>query len=242
MINLLASAQQHYDFNLFNGAGEFRSVYIQRHRLNDKYNLNLDAGSYLGLGSNVWTRWGFRGNIQRTLSDFYKVDVGFMYNHINYKNEEIIEGKIETKHITRHEYRPFQSLSVSYPRFKSSALQHRLRLEERIFTQVHKSVPDFKMRLRYRLMHQGRFDGQPIAPKSFFYRTFAEFNFNIYEEAEDVFWVRGRYCMGFGYQFSSKLSADANYYFEHTKTATDEDQVITNIFQISLRQTVYWNK
>ena len=235
-------AQQHIDFNMFNGSGELRSIYVQRHKLNDKYTLNIDMGSYLGMGNNVWTRWGFRGNITRQMNDFYKLDVGFMYNRTHYY-DDITEGDaIEQIDVTRHEFRPHQTISVSYPRFKSSALQHRLRLEERIFTNVHTDVVNYKMRLRYRVLHQGRFDGQPIAPKSLFYRTFAEFNFNVYEEADDVFWVRGRYCLGMGYQFNSKLSADANYYFEHTNIARDTEQVITHIFQLTLRQTIFWDK
>ena len=239
---LIISAQQEFDFNLFNGSGELRSIYVQRHRINDKYTINLDAGSYLGLGNNIWTRWGFRGSVQRTLSHNYKVDFGFMYNRIHYKDEVELNNTYEEIDATRHEYRPFQSFNISYPRFKASALQHRFRLEERIFTHIHKDVRDFKMRLRYLIQHMGRFDGKAIAPKSLYYRAFAEFNFNIYQEAEDVFWVRGRYCLGLGYQFSSKFTADANYYYEHTKVASGIDQIITHIFQLTIRQTINWNK
>ncbi|MCG8581313.1 MAG: DUF2490 domain-containing protein [Bacteroidales bacterium] len=242
LISLVAGAQQHFDFNLFNGSGELRSIFVQRHRLNDKYTLNLDAGSYVGLGNNIWTRWGFRGNISRKINDFYSCDIGFMYNRVHYEDDIIIEDVTERMDVTRHEYRPHQAFHISYPRFQASSLKHRFRLEERIFTQVHSDIRNFKMRLRYRVMNQGRFDGKPIAPKSIFYRTFAEFNFNIYQEAEDVFWVRGRYCMGLGYMFSSKLSADANYYFEHTKVASGKDPVITHIFKVTLRQTLYWNQ
>ncbi|WP_430813476.1 DUF2490 domain-containing protein [Carboxylicivirga sp. RSCT41] len=242
LISLLASAQQHFDFNLFNGSGELRLIYVQRHRLNDKYTLNIDAGSYLGLGNNIWTRWGFRGNISRKINDFYSYDLGFMYNRIHYKDDILNDDIAEEVDVTRHEYRPHQAFHISYPRFQASSLKHRFRLEERMFTHVHNDVRDFKIRLRYRILHQGRFDGKPIAPKSFFYRTFAEFNFNIYQEAEDVFWVRGRYCAGLGYQFNSKLSADTNYYLEHTKVARGVDQVVTHIFQVTLRQTLYWNQ
>ena len=70
LIHTIGHTQQHFDFNMFNGEGELRSIYVQRHRLNEKYTFNLDAGSYIGIGNNVWTRWGFRGNINRKLSDF----------------------------------------------------------------------------------------------------------------------------------------------------------------------------
>ncbi|WP_439184202.1 DUF2490 domain-containing protein [Carboxylicivirga taeanensis] len=232
-------SQQQYDFNLFNGAGELRTIYVQRHRLNELYALNLDAGSYIGLGEKVWTRWGFRGAIQRSLSDLFKADIGFMYNRVKFPEPIRSDEPTSNKYI-RHEYRPHQSVSVSYPRFKASALKHRLRLEERIFHDEFKDETVFKMRLRYRLQHQARFDGQPIAPKSLYYNTSAEFNFNIYQEAKDVFWVRGRYNLGLGYQFNSKLSGDLNYFFEHNKTAKGQDQAILHIFQINLRQTIYW--
>ena len=234
-------AQQHIDFNMFNGSGELRSIYVQRHRFNEKYTLNLDFGSYLGLGSNIWTRWGFRGNITRTISYFYRVDLGFMYNRVHYYDDISKDDITEEVEVTRHEYRPHQTLTISYPRLKSSAIQHRFRLEERIFTTVHNDTPDFKMRLRYRILHQGRFDSQPIAPKSLFYRASAEFNFNIYEESDDTFWVRGRYCLGIGYMFSSKLRADVNYYFEHNNVNRATEQVLTHIFQVTLRQTIFWN-
>jgi hypothetical protein len=236
-----SQAQQHIDFNMFNGSGELRSIYVQRHRLSDKYTLNIDAGSYLGLGNNVWTRWGFRGIVARKLSDFYSVDIGFMYNRVNYFDDVPVEDTFEEIEVTRHEYRQIQSLNINYPRLQSSAIKHRIRLEERIFTSVKKETPDFKMRLRYRISHQGRFDGQAVAPKSLFYKTSAEFNFNIYQEGEDVFWVRGRYCFGLGYQMNSKFSADANYYFEHNNASKASSQVLTHIFQFTLRQTIYWN-
>jgi len=223
-----ALAQQEIDFNLFNGAGELRSVYVQRHRLNEKYNINLDAGSYLGLGNNVWTRWGFRGNVQRLLSTNYSFDIGFMYNNTKLSN------------VTKHEYRPHQAFHISYPRFKSSTLKHRFRLEERIFTSSNDKAHEFKMRLRYRVFHQGRFNGQTVEPKSFYYRAFAEFSFNMYNEAEDLFFIRGRYCAGYGYQFNSKLSADVNYFFEHNRVAAGADQNIIHIIQFTLRQTLYW--
>jgi len=240
LIHTIGHTQQHFDFNMFNGEGELRSIYVQRHRLNEKYTLNLDAGSYIGIGNNVWTRWGFRGNINRKLSDFYSFDIGFMYNRTHYVDDVEVGNTMESLNVTRHEYRPHQTFHINYPRFKSSVLQHRFRIEERIFTHIHNDIKNFKMRLRYRVQHQGRFNGQPIVPKSFFYRAFAEFNFNIYQEAEDVFWVRGRYCLGYGYQFNSKLSADANYYFEHTKVAKEHEQVITHIFQFTLRHTIFW--
>ncbi len=225
---VLLSAQQIFNFNVFNGEGELRTIYAQRHRINNKYSLNLDGGAYIGLGNNIWTRWGIRGNIERRLSDLYRFDIGFMYNHVDYID------------FTRQEFRPHQAFHISYPRFKSSVLKHRFRLEERIFTHVHEDIRDFKIRLRYRILHQGRFDGKPIAPQSFYYRSFAEFNFNIYNESEGLLWVRGRYCAGCGYQFSSKLSIDANYYFEHTKVSRNIDQIITHIFQFTVRQTIHW--
>ncbi len=234
-------SQQQIDFNLFNGEGELRSIYLQQHQLNDKYSINLDAGSYLGLGNNIWTRWGFRGTIRRKFNDFYSLDFGFMYNRVNYYADNIsLDGAIETIDIIRHEYRPHQALHVNYPRFQSSTLKHRLRLEERFFAYDNNNGRDFRMRLRYRILHQGRFDRQPVAPKSFYYRTYAEFNFNIVDEADDVFWIRGRYCIGYGYMFSSKLSADASYFFEHTKPGKDISQVITHIFQFTLRHTINW--
>ncbi|MBS2212941.1 DUF2490 domain-containing protein [Carboxylicivirga mesophila] len=234
------NSQQHADLHIFNGEGELRTIYVQRHRLNENYTLNLDGGSYIGIGTNFWTRWGFRGNIQRTLNHNTKVDIGFMYNRVHLFDKTNSDNPEESFDVVRHEYRPHQSLNVNYPRFASSALQHRFRLEERIFKTAHNDKTDFRMRLRYRLMHQGRFDGKPIAPKSLFYRTFAEFNFNIYEEADDVFWVRGRYCLGIGYQFNSRLSADTNYFFEHNKTSSSEPTTNIHIFQITLRHTIYW--
>ncbi|WP_430810233.1 MULTISPECIES: DUF2490 domain-containing protein [unclassified Carboxylicivirga] len=229
-------AQQNIDFRIFNNAGELRSIYVQQHRLGTKYRLNLDAGSYLGLGDNTWTRWGFRGSLQTIVSHLIKVDAGLMYNrvftlHTNPGSEK------ESKNI-RHEYRPHQSLNASYPRFKSSALQHRFRLEERIF----RSSDDkyFKMRLRYRISHQGRFDGKAIAPKSLFYSASAELYFNVYEEADDVFLTQGRYGLGLGYQISSKLSADINHYLQHSKSSHERPASTSSIFQITLRQKFYW--
>lgn len=236
----VAKSQQRFDFNAFNGSGELRTIYTQKHRLNENYTINLDAGSYIGLGTNTWTRWGIRGNLQRRLSDISQVDVGFMYNQILF-NEPIPDtSPTETQKVTRHEYRPHQSLTARYPRFKSSALQHRLRLEERIFSNSNDPDLDFRMRLRYRIMHQGRFDGQPVAPKSLFYIASAEFNFNIYHEAKDVFWIRGRYCFGLGYQFNSKLSSDVSYNYEHNKSAKGHPDTVIHIFQLTLRQTIYW--
>ncbi len=237
---MVVKSQPDIAFNLFNGSGELRTIYVQRHRLSEKYTLNLDGGSYLGIGSNSWTRWGFRGNIQRTLLNNAKVDIGFMYNRVQLHEEVSSDIPDESSDLVRHEYRPHQSVNFSYPHFKNSALQHRFRLEERLFSSKTKGGVDFKMRLRYRIMHKGRFDNQPIAPKSLFYRTFAEFNFNLYEEADNVFWIRGRYCFGLGYQFSSKLSGDVNYFFEHNKTVKGQEQAIIHIFQITLRQTIYW--
>jgi hypothetical protein len=244
-VNFLAflsviNSQQRFDFNAFNGSGELRTIYMQKHRISENYTINLDAGSYIGIGSNVWTRWGFRGLLQRRVSDISQVDIGFMYNRIHFNAPIADTDPAELREVTKHEYRPHQSLNVNYPRFKSSTLQHRLRLEERIFSTSDNPERDFRMRLRYRVLHQGRFDGQPIAPKSLFYRTSAEFNFNLYQEAKDVFWIRGRYCFGLGYQFNSRLSTDVNYNFEHNKSEKGNSYTIIHIFQLTLRQTIYW--
>ncbi|MBK3518371.1 DUF2490 domain-containing protein [Carboxylicivirga marina] len=235
------SWSQQTDYTLFDIGGELRTIYLQRHRINDKYTFNFDAGSYLGVGTNEWVRWGFRGNLQRKVSDFYTVAVGFMYNKTTvYEEIEEWEDPDDRAQLTRHEYRPQQSLIVNYPRFKSSALRHRLQLEERIFDHIHENIRDFSIRLRYLVQHQGRFDGKPIAPKSLYYRAFAEFNFNIYEEADDLFWIRGRYWAGLGYQFNSKLKGDFNYCYEHSKVSKDIDPLVKHIFQLTLRHTIHW--
>ena len=141
------NAQQAFDFNIFNEKGELRTVYVQRYQINDRYTLTMDGGAYLGLGKNRWTRWGFRGNMQRHLSHKYSLNVGLMYNYVKYPD------------FSRQEFRPHQAFDISYPQFKSSALKHRFRLEERIFKLIREDVHDFKVRLRYRVLHQGRFDG-----------------------------------------------------------------------------------
>lgn len=231
-------SQVSFGSHLFNEDGELRTIYVQRHRINEDYILSGDVGSYLGLGNNVWTRWGIRASLQKKLNEFYSIDAGFMYNLTNFYEEEI-EG-IDRERITRHEYRPHQTFHISYPRFRSSVLKHRIRLEERFFNNIGTEIKDFKMRLRYRVYHQARFDGQPIGPKSLFYRGFAEFNFNLVNEAENAFWVRGRYCAGLGYQFNAKFTVDGNYFYEHTKIAKGMDEVITHIFQITLRHSLNW--
>ncbi len=235
-----ANAQMIFDFDFFDGSGELRTIYVQKHRLSEKYTLNLDGGTYLGLGVNDWDRWGVRGNIQRRLSSDAQVDIGFMYNRIHFEVPLTYIIPPTQVEVVKHEYRPHQSLNFNYPHFKSSSLQHRFRLEERFFKTTNDPETDFRMRLRYRVMHQGRFDGKPIAPKSLFYRSFAEFNFNIYNEAKNVFWVRGRYCLGLGYQFNSKLSTDINYFLEHNKSERGKSYTIIHIFQLTLRQTIYW--
>ncbi|TRX66437.1 DUF2490 domain-containing protein [Carboxylicivirga sp. M1479] len=235
-------AQVDLDLGLLDGDGELRTIYVQRHRLNDQYIVNLDLGAYIGLGNNIWTRWGYRGSILRNINDFYKVDLGFMYNRVHLF-DEIDDGETKEKFdLTSHELRPHQTLHVNYPRFQSSVLKHRFRLEERFFTYSDSDYRKSKVRLRYRVMHSARFDGKTITPKSLFYRASAEFNFNIYQEAEDVFWVRGRYTLGLGYQFSAKLSADMNYFYEHTKVGKDYDQIVTHIFHFAVRHTINWNK
>jgi len=210
----------------FNNAGELRSLYHQNININEKYSTSFDGGSYLGIGTNVWTRWGFRGSIKRNINYRLAVDFGFMYNHITY------ESKVS------QEYRPHQSFFFNYPTLEYSTIQHRIRLEERIFNDNIRNEHTIRSRIRYRISNQGTLKKKPVSPKAFYYRLSAEWNFNIYNEIEGKFLLRGRYGIGYGYQFNSKFSADANYFMQHDAQQNSNGHSILHIFQFSFRQTI----
>ena len=210
-------------------SGELRSIYHQKITFNEKYRSSLDAGSYLGLGNNVWTRWGIRGGLIRIVNSRTSVDVGFMYNHVTFD------------HKISQEFRPHQSVLVNYPTLPNSAIQHRLRLEERIFIDDINDVRTTRSRIRYRISNSGTLKGKPVAPKSFFYRLSAEWNFNVYNEIEGAFLLRGRYGIGYGYQFNSRYTADATYYFQHDAQQDNDHHNIIHIFQLTLRHSIRLN-
>jgi len=222
----LSEGQSKVDVFNFNQSGELRTIYQQSIFINDLYSSSLDAGSYLGIGTNVWTRWGFRGNVQRKLSYRSAIELGFMYNHIKY----------ETK--TSQEYRPHQAYHFNFPIVGNSVIKHRFRLEERLFAKNEIDNRYFSSRLRYRIYNKGRLNGQAVHPKTCYYRIFAEWNFNVYSDTSDNFFLRGRYSIGYGYQFNTRFSADANYIYEHNNVEGSNKQVIMHIFHFSLRHTI----
>lgn len=227
IISIVGSAQNGNEFLGFKQAGEQRSIYHQSIYFNDRYSSSFDAGTYLGIGTNVWTRLGFRASVIRKFDHRWSGDLGFMYNHVTYENR------------VSQEFRPHQTVAFRKTIFGASSLQHRLRLEERIFVVDNSSERQVKSRLRYRIYYKGRFDGQPVHPKAFFYRVSTEWNFNIYNESEDHFFLRGRYGVGAGYQFNSRFSCDANYFYEHNSVSGSNHQSILHIFHVALRHSIY---
>lgn len=210
----------------FNDAGEIRTIYQQSIFFNDLYSTSFDGGSYHGIGTNIWTRWGFRGSLRRKLSYNMAVDIGYMYNHINFEDR------------VSQEHRPHQTFHYNFPIIGNSVIKHRFRLEQRIFAKNDFSDGEFSSRLRYRIYNKGRLDGKAVHPKAFYYRLSAEWNFNIYSDERDHFFKRGRYGIGYGYQFNTQFSADANYFFEHNTIEGSSQQAILHIFHFSFRHTI----
>ncbi len=219
-------AQDQFNPLSFDQAGELRTIYQQNIIFNDLYSTSFDGGTYLGLGTNIWTRYGLRGSIRRNLNYRTAIDLGFMYNHTKFENR------------ISQEFRPHQTFHFNYPTLENSNIQHRLRLEERIFFVDNIENRDFSARLRYRIYNKGRLTGKPVSPKSFYYRLSFEWNFNMYNELQDKLLLRGRYGIGYGYQFNAKFSLDANYFFQHDTQEESNEQVIIHIFHISFRHKI----
>ncbi|MCU4177657.1 DUF2490 domain-containing protein [Carboxylicivirga sp. N1Y90] len=219
-------AQNKVDLFNFDEAGELRTIYHQTLFINDYYSTSFDGGSYLGIGTNVWTRWGFRGSVKRNLSYRSAIDLGFMYNHVDFEDRTSIE------------YRPHQTFHFNYPIIGNTVIKHRFRLEQRIYGKNDFDERNFTSRFRYRIYNNGRLDGKAVHPKAFYYRLSAEWNFNVYSNTKDSFFLRGRYGMGWGYQFNSKFSADATYFFEHNSIHGSSKHAILHIFNFSFRHTI----
>ena len=142
---ILSAAQEEFTPLSFDEAGELRTIYQQNIIFNEKYSTSFDGGTYIGMGTNIWTRLGFRGSIKRTFNHNTALDLGLMYNHTNFENRY------------SQELRPHQTFHYIYPRLRSSTIQHRFRLEERIFFVDNIEFRELSARLRYRVYNKGRF-------------------------------------------------------------------------------------
>ncbi|MBI9060396.1 MAG: DUF2490 domain-containing protein [Marinilabiliaceae bacterium] len=205
-------------------------MYKESIRFNEFYKLGLDAGPYIGFGSNDWMRYGIRGSLERKLSDRCAVDLGFMYNHVD-MDESV-----------RHEYRPHQSLHVRLSLLQAMVIKQRLRLEERLFKVKGDSETDFSTRLRYRVSARSGFNGKPVQPKAMYYALSAEWNMNVIKKSEtDARIERGRYGVGLGYQFNTRWETNLNWFYQAVYKTEVKSRTSLNIFEFSLRHTL-WNK
>ncbi len=217
---------QRTDFFGSDVSAETRTLYHQSITFNEQYSSSFDAGLYCGVGSNTWTRWGIRGHIKRKISQYVAVDLGFMYNHIS-----------ALTHVAQ-EYRPHQALHFNHPMWGNFPLKHRLRLEERIFTNDITEGSTFQTRLRYQISTKGSFNGQPINSKSLYYKFGAEWSFNIYDEIPNRILIRGRFTSGIGYQFNTHYGLDFNYQFQHDAQEEIRRHTYTHIYLLTFRHYI----
>lgn len=215
---------------------ELRTLYLQQISLDADWSTTFDGGYYKGLTNANYTRWGIRNVTKYRLNGTLVLDAGFMYNRVD-RYENGVEN----------EFRPHQSLHVAYPRFENMTIKHRFRMEEQFYTHSYNDKTDFATRLRYAVSTQRAIDFKKrIEPNTLYWKASGELSFNFIGrliEEDKHFFQRGRYGLGLGYQFNSKMSIEGMVYYQRTySNASFHEYSDLTIYNFYLKRRVFWQK
>lgn len=215
---------------------ELRTLYLQQISIDANWSTTFDGGYYKGLADANYWRLGIRNTTKYRLNGTFILDAGFMYNRVD-RYENGVEN----------EFRPHQSLHIAYPRFENMTIKHRFRLEEQIVTHSYDAKTDVASRLRYAVSTQRAFDlSKQIEPNTLYWKASGELFFNFIGrliEGDNNIFQRGRYGVGLGYQFNSKMSVEGMAYYQRTYSdASFHEYSELTIFNFYLKRRVFWQK
>ncbi|WP_161636235.1 DUF2490 domain-containing protein [Saccharicrinis fermentans] len=211
---------------------ELRTLLQEQFKVSPLWKTSFDGGYYRGYDGVEWTRWGIRNLTAYQLNDHISVDVGVMYNRTATSDQEV-----------KNEFRPHQSIKISYPRLAHMSFSHRLRMEEQFYTYKKAEKSENASRFRYQIKTERNFctpkkKGVNIA----YWIASLEFFFNPVGKLQDdyILFNRGRHGLGVGYQLSAKTSVEGMVLYQHTHNNTSfKDYSDMAIINFSIKNSLF---
>ena len=213
---------------------ELRTLLLGKIKLGSRLTTAFDGGHYKGFGGADYSRWGIRNLTAYKLSDVVSVDVGFMYNRTAKPGQVI-----------KNEFRPHQSVKITFPQLNSLVFTHRFRMEEQFLTYSYKEN-DITSRFRYEIKTKRAFSlKKEVEPKTAYWMVSVEFFFNPVGniEHDHVLFKRGRHGVGLGYKINSKTTIEGALLYQHTHGNTNfKDRSEVTIFNFYIKNSLFSRK
>ncbi len=214
---------------------ELRSLMLEQFKFNSHLTTSFDGGFYKGLIGADYARWGVRNVTSYKLSNAVSVDAGFMYNRT-----------VTSDEVIKNEFRPHQTLKISYPCFSKMVFTHRLRMEEQIFTYNHIRENSTASRLRYEVKTKRAFNlKKSIKPKTPYWMASVEFFFNPAGKIQDeyILFNRGRHGLGLGYKLNSNTTLEGTLLYQHSHNVINfKDRTDVTIFNFYIKNSLFSKK
>jgi hypothetical protein len=136
------------------------------------------------------------------------------------------------------EIRPWQGISVSWPKIRRLQFNHLFRLEERIVYNTSDWTNEFVMRYRYQLSTRINFN-KTKRYKVFFIPAAAEVFLQDDSDLSGISRSRARYTVGLGYVFNREYTVDAKLVFEHNLSEGSSLDLTDLIFRLRFRYNLF---
>jgi hypothetical protein len=168
-----------------------------------------------------------RPSVRWAASDLISVrgGLGFFYTSIN-----------DT--IRNFEFRPWQGLSVAWPKIGNQVFSQFFRFEERFTYRLDPWEQGFDFRFRYQLSTRIRLQKQKLS-KYFYIPLAAELFFSTNSKLLDLTRNNARFTIGVGYVLNYRLTVEGRFVAQRSRLATGDFSVTDYIFRFMLRHSLY---
>ncbi|QZE13272.1 DUF2490 domain-containing protein [Halosquirtibacter laminarini] len=177
-----------------------------------------------------WNRTEIRNEISYRFRRDIKFSVGARINYV---------GRYGEKY--QFELRPYQAVSLTWPRFNSFKFTNRFLMEERItwdLTGDNETI--VQGRFRYRLDTKIPINKPALIPKTIYIRPMIETFLSFGENIDNAYISQNKYTIAPGYIISKKLTLEFRYEFLTGNSLNDHTlQSTTNLFRIQLTQKLF---
>ncbi|MDC1106071.1 DUF2490 domain-containing protein [Prolixibacteraceae bacterium] len=209
---------------------QLRTYYFITKSIKHNWSYSGAIGHHYVKKDNNWNRLEIRNEISYRYHKDVKFISGARLNYVRKYNQNY-----------QFEVRPYQAVSLTWPRFNSFKFEHRLMMEERLTWDL---IGDNNIvtqgRFRYRIDTKIPISKPALIPNTLYIRPMIETFVSFGENIDNAFLSQNKYTVAPGYIISKKSTLEFRYELINGKSATEHiTKKITNLFRLQLTHNLF---
>ncbi|QZT38616.1 DUF2490 domain-containing protein [Halosquirtibacter xylanolyticus] len=209
---------------------QFRTYYFLSTPIKPNWNYVGALGYHYVTNNDNWNRIELRNELSYRFKRDIKFTAGARLNYVRKYHQNY-----------QFEVRPYQAVSLTWPRLNSFNFVHRLMMEERFTWDLTGENEMFAQgRFRYRVDTKIPISKPALIPKSIYIRPMFETFISFGDNIDHAYFSQNKYTVAPGYIISNNLTLEFRYELINGKSATEHiTNKKTNLFRLQLTHKLF---